>query len=57
MAGRIGEDLVERIDHAEQFHLGNHVFGNSGTHEIKFSWVGIDATVALPSSGASVPPA
>jgi hypothetical protein len=46
IAGRIVQSLLEGCEHAEQFHLGHHIFGDSGTHRSKVSWVegeGVDA--------------
>src|ERR1017187_7051640 len=40
IAGRITQSFLEGSEHAEQFHLGHQVFGDSGTHRFSSSsWV------------------
>jgi hypothetical protein len=39
IAGGLRHEAIERLEHAEQFHLGHQVSGNGGAHSLRFSWV------------------
>src|ERR1700694_1419532 len=51
IAGRIAQSFLEGSEHAEQFHLGHQVFGDSGTH--RFSSSRVEQMTASATLGAA----